>query len=53
MKKRPLRMPNQNLPDHPHPRPPPVKRLCRNGEDAVFVILNEVKNLMISTESII
>jgi hypothetical protein len=30
-----------------------IKRMCRNGENAMFVILNEVKNLMISTESII
>ena len=28
-------------------------RLCRNVGNAMFVILNEVKNLMISTESII
>ena len=31
----------------------PAKRLRRNGKNAMFVILNEVKNLMISTESII
>ena len=30
---------------HPHPRLLP-QRLCRNHENAVFVILNEVKNLM-------
>ena len=29
------------------------RRLCRNEGIGVFVILNEVKNLMISTESII
>jgi hypothetical protein len=29
------------------------QRLCRNEEIGVSVILNEVKNLMISTESII
>ena len=31
----------------------PLQRLCRNGTNAVIVILNEVKNLIISTESII
>ena len=30
-----------------------VWRLCRNGKMLCFVILNEVKNLMISNESII
>jgi hypothetical protein len=29
----------------------PLRRLCRNQENALFVILNEVKNLIISTES--
>ncbi|OGP76884.1 MAG: hypothetical protein A2V86_10895 [Deltaproteobacteria bacterium RBG_16_49_23] len=31
----------------------PHQRLCRNVGIGMFVILNEVKNLMISTESII
>ncbi len=31
----------------------PLKRLCHNGTNAVIVVLNEVKNLIISTESII
>jgi hypothetical protein len=31
----------------------PPWRLCRNEENTMFVILNEVKNLIISTESII
>jgi hypothetical protein len=30
-----------------------LKRLCHNGEFEMIVILNEVKNLIISTESII
>ena len=36
------------------PTPPsPSRRLCHNRGNAMFVILNEVKNLIISTESII
>jgi hypothetical protein len=31
----------------------PLERLCHNGEFEMIVILNEVKNLIISTESII
>jgi len=31
----------------------PLERLCRNAGFGNFVILNEVKNLIISTESII
>ncbi len=37
----------------PHLSPPPPWRLCHNGMNAVIVILNEVKNLIISTKSII
>ena len=49
----PIPLPTSPLKGEEHHLSPPLQGLCHNGGNAMFVILNEVKNLMISTESII